>query len=85
MSRANTTTVQELIISRDPEVMGGTPVFAGTRVPVQALIDELIGGRSIDGFREAYPRVEREQIVELLQRVGVLLTPDPERLHLLER
>jgi uncharacterized protein (DUF433 family) len=73
MSRANDTAVQESIISRDPEVMGGTPVFAGTRVPVKALIDELAAGRSIDGFREGYPRVEREQIVELLQRIGVLL------------
>ncbi len=73
MSRANNTAVQALIISRDPEVMGGTPVFAGTRVPVQALIDELVAGRSIDAFREGYPRVEREQIDELLQRVSALL------------
>ena len=73
MSRENDTMVQELVISRDPEVMGGTPVFAGTRVPVQALIDELAAGRSIDEFRDGYPRVEREQIVQLLQRIGVLL------------
>lgn len=73
MSRANDTRVQESIISRDPEVMGGTPVFAGTRVPVRALIDELAAGRSIDEFREGYPRVEREQIVDLLQRIGALL------------
>ena len=73
MSRVNDTAVQEWIISRDPEVMGGIPVFAGTRVPVQALIDELVAGRSIDAFLEGYPRVRREQLVELLQRVGVLL------------
>ena len=73
MSRANETAVQELIILRDPDVMGGTPVFAGTRVPVQALIDELAAGHSIDDFREGYPRVEREQIVELLQRVSIVL------------
>jgi uncharacterized protein (DUF433 family) len=73
MSRANNTAMQKLIISRDPDVMSGTPVFAGTRVPVQALIDELVRGRSIDAFREGYPRVEREQIVELLQRVATLL------------
>ncbi len=73
MSRANDTVEQELIISRDPEVMGGTPVFSGTRVPVRTLIDELAAGRSIDQFREGYPRVEREQIVELLQRIGALL------------
>ncbi len=73
MSRANDTAVQELVISRDLDVMGGTPVFAGTRVPVQALIDELVAGSSIDSFRQGYPRVEREQIVELLQRISRLL------------
>lgn len=67
------TVVDDMIISRDPEVMGGTPVFAGTRVPVQALIDHLVAGRSIDEFREGFPRVEREQIIELLRRVGDLL------------
>jgi len=73
MSRANDTAVRELVISRDPDVMGGTPVFAGTRVPVQALIGELVAGSSIDSFRQGYPRVEREQIVELLQRISGLL------------
>ncbi len=73
MLRADDTVKQKLIISRDPEVMGATPVFAGTRVPVRALIDELAAGRSIDEFREGYPRVEREQIVELLQRIGALI------------
>lgn len=64
---------QDLIILRDPEVMGGTPVFAGTRVPVQALIDELAAGSSIDEFREGYPRVTPEQIVEFLHRIGEIL------------
>ncbi len=64
---------QDLVISRDPEVMGGQPVFAGTRVPVQALIDYLIGGHTIDEFRAGFPRVEREQVIELLRRVGELL------------
>jgi uncharacterized protein (DUF433 family) len=73
MARADDTVAHALIISRDPAVMGGTPVFAGTRVPVQALIDELAAGRSIDEFREGYPRVEREQLVALLQRIGELL------------
>ena len=64
---------QELIISRDPEVMGGTPVFAGTRVPVQALIDYLAAGHTIDDFMRGFPRVRREHAVELLRRIGVLL------------
>lgn len=71
--RKNDSTVQDLVISRDPEVMGGTPVFAGTRVPVQALIDYLIADRSISEFRNGFPRVEHEQIIELLRRTGQLL------------
>lgn len=73
MRHVHDTAVQDVIISRDPEVMGGTPVFVGTRVPIQALIDELTAGRSIDAFLEGYPRVERSQVVELLQRIGILL------------
>ncbi len=64
---------QELIISRDPEVMGGTPVFAGTRVPVQALIDVLAAGRSIAEFKEGFPRVTDEQITGLLRRIGEIV------------
>jgi uncharacterized protein (DUF433 family) len=47
MPPAHETAVPSLIISRDLDVMGGTPVFAGTRVPVQALLDELVAGGSI--------------------------------------
>ncbi len=46
--------------------MGGTPVFAGTRVPIQTLIDYLKGGDSIDEFLEGFPTVSREQVVEFL-------------------
>ena len=73
MSQAINTTVPELVISRDPEVMGGAAVFAGTRVPVRNLIDELVAGGSIEDFREGYPRVAKEQIVELLRRIAALL------------
>ncbi|MBI3650619.1 MAG: DUF433 domain-containing protein [Acidobacteria bacterium] len=54
------------VISSSPEVMGGTPVFAGTRVPVQTLIDYLEGGESIDDFLEGFPTVKREQIIAFL-------------------
>ncbi len=64
---------QELVISRDPDVMGGTPVFAGTRVPVQALIDEFAAGSTIEEFRQGYPRVTPEQIAALLHRIGEIL------------
>ena len=52
------------VISRDPEVMGGTPVFRGTRVPVQILLDHLEGGDSIDEF----PSVSREQVIGFWKR-----------------
>jgi len=55
------------IVSASPDVMGGTPVFAGTRVPVQTLIDYLEGGDSIDEFLAGFPSVGREQIVRFLE------------------
>jgi uncharacterized protein (DUF433 family) len=54
------------IVSRDPEVMGGTPVFAGTRVPVQTLIDHLECGETIDDFLAGFLSVKREQVMALL-------------------
>jgi uncharacterized protein (DUF433 family) len=54
------------IISRDPEVMSGTPVFAGTRVPVQSLIDHLRAGDSLEDFLEGFPSVTREQAESFL-------------------
>jgi uncharacterized protein (DUF433 family) len=55
------------IISISSEVMGGTPVFAATRVPVQTLLDYLEGGESIDSFLEGFPSVSRPQIIEFLE------------------
>lgn len=52
---------REQAINRDPETMGGTPVFAGTRVPVQTLIDYLSEGESLDDFLDGFPSVSREQ------------------------
>ena len=47
------------VVCRDPEVMGGAPVFCGTRVPVQTLLDYLEAGESIDQFLEGFPSVTR--------------------------
>lgn len=58
---------EERVINRDPEVLGGTPVFAGTRVPVQTLIDYLTGGESLDDFLDGFPSVSREQAEAFLQ------------------
>ena len=55
------------IVSISSEVMGGTPVFNGTRVPVQTLIDYLEGGDTIDEFLEGFPTVTREQVIALLE------------------
>ena len=56
------------IISRDPQIMGGAPVFAGTRVPVQTLLDYLEAGDSINDFLEGFPSVTRTQVIEFLEQ-----------------
>jgi uncharacterized protein (DUF433 family) len=55
------------VISRDPAVMGGAPVFRGTRVPVETLLDYLEAGDSIDDFLEGFPSVQREQVIAFLE------------------
>jgi uncharacterized protein (DUF433 family) len=55
------------IISASPDVMGGTPVFAGTRVPVKTLLDYLKAGESIDDFLDGFPTVTREQVIAFLE------------------
>jgi uncharacterized protein (DUF433 family) len=55
------------IISVSPDVMGGTPVFAGTRVPVQTLLDYLKAGESINDFLDGFPTVTKEQVIALLE------------------
>jgi uncharacterized protein (DUF433 family) len=58
---------REQVINRDPDILGGTPVFDGTRVPVQALIDYLKAGESVDDFLDGFPSVSREQAEAFLQ------------------
>ena len=55
------------VFHSDPEIMGGTPVFTGTRVPVQNLLDYLEGGDSIDDFLEGFPTVKREQVIGFIE------------------
>jgi uncharacterized protein (DUF433 family) len=59
--------MEHQVVSRNPEAMGGTPVFAGTRVPVQTLLDYLEAGDSIDEFLEGFPSVTREQVASFLR------------------
>lgn len=55
------------IVTSSKDVMGGTPVFAGTRVPIQTLFDYLTAGETIDDFLEGFPTVSRRQVIEFLQ------------------
>jgi uncharacterized protein (DUF433 family) len=55
------------IISKDPEILGGTPVFSGTRVPVRILFEHIEAGDSLDDFIESFPTVTRTQAKQLLE------------------
>jgi len=55
------------VIHSDPEILGGTPVFVGTRVPFRNLIDYLERGHSLDDFLDEFPSVSREQAVAALE------------------
>ena len=62
------------MINRDPNILGGTPVFTGTRVPVRILWDHLEAGIRLDDFLDDYPTVSREQAVAVLEiAAGMLL------------
>jgi len=59
------------LITISPEIMGGTPVFAGTRVPVQTLFEYLEAGDTIDDFLDGFPTVTRKQVVAVLETAKV--------------
>jgi len=61
------------IILKDPDILGGTPVFRGTRVPYQALLDYLEGGQTIDEFLDDFPTVSRDAAVAALEFAKSLL------------
>ena len=64
------------VFHSDPEIMGGTPVFSGTRVPVQNLVNYLEGGESIDDFLTGFPKVKRAQVVGFIEAAKeTLLAP----------
>lgn len=62
------------VVRSDPEVLGGTPVFVGTRVPLKNLIDYLAAGDSLERFLDHFPSVTREQAVAALEIARDLLT-----------
>ena len=59
---------QSSIVHSDPNILGGTPVFVGTRVPVQALIDYLEGGHTLEEFLDDFPTVRRELAIAALEQ-----------------
>ncbi len=61
------------VISVSPEVMGGTPVFAGTRVPIQTFLDYMEAGETIDDFLAGFPTVKREQLIQFLEQAKELM------------
>ena len=64
------------LITVHPEILGGTPVFKGTRVPVKALFDYLEGNYTLDEFLECFPTVTRDMVVNVLERSeSALLAP----------
>ena len=65
ISRMATTTA---VVHSDPEILGGTPVFVGTRVPVQSLFDYLEGGETLDEFLRQFPSVQRAQTIAVLDQ-----------------
>ena len=64
------------VVHSDPDIMGGTPVFVGTRVPVQALIDYLEGGHSLQQFLDDFPTVTRELAIAALEQAKAHLIAD---------
>ena len=66
----------EKLIDRNPDVLGGTPVFLGTRVPVRILMEQLEAGDRLDDFLNDYPTVTREQAVGVLERATAQLVGD---------
>jgi uncharacterized protein (DUF433 family) len=62
------------VLVRDPEILGGTPVFRGTRVPLQALFDSLEGGETLEEFLQGFPTVTREMAIAALEQAQQLLS-----------
>ena len=64
------------LIIKDPDILGGAAVFQGTRVPLQALLDYLEGGQTLDEFLDDFPTVSREVAVQALERASSLLVSE---------
>ncbi len=65
-------------INRNPDILGGAPVFSGTRVPVRILMEYLEAGDRLDDFLNSFPTVTRDQAIEVLKTAKMALTGDPD-------
>ena len=65
--------MENALVTSSPDVLGGTPVFAGTQVPVQTLVEYLEGGETIDDFLEGFPTVRREQVIAFFEQATALV------------
>jgi uncharacterized protein (DUF433 family) len=67
--------MKQSLISSTPDILGGTPVVHGTRVPAQTLIEYLEGGQTIDEFLDGFPTVSREQVIAFLEEAKARMLP----------
>ena len=67
------------VVQRDSEILGGAPVFKGTRVPIATFFDYIQGGQALDEFLEDFPPVAREQVVELVEEIKSRILPRVKR------
>lgn len=72
-------TMTDKLIERNPNILSGTPVFFGTRVPVRILMEHLESGDRLDEFLDDYPTVSREQAIRVLERARTLLVGDVDK------
>ncbi len=67
--------MKQPLITSTPDILGGTPVFRGTRVPAQTFIEYLEGGQTIDEFLDGFPTVSREQVIAFLEEAKARMLP----------
>ena len=75
-SEATSTTIKDSVIHSDPNIMSGTPVFEGTRLPVKNLFDYMAAGYSLDVFLNHFPTADRDQVVRALEMAREALEED---------
>ena len=63
------------VVHIDPEIMGGTPVFKGTRVPIETLFDYIEGGEPLNEFLEDFPTVTQDQVIKFLEELKSEILP----------